>query len=51
MTENTHVIRLEIDDEDVLNAEEQTRYQSGVGSLLYIIKQSRPDLYNAVREL
>ena len=27
------------------------RYQSGVGSLLYIVMHSRPDLSNCVREL
>ena len=29
----------------------QKRYRSGVGSLLYILKHSRPELSNAVREL
>ena len=29
----------------------QERYRSGVGMLLYLIKHSRPDLANAVREL
>lgn len=34
-----------------LSSQEQTRYQSVVGSLLYLLKHSRPDLSNAVREL
>lgn len=51
MTSNTHVIRPEIDDDNVLTPKEQTRYQSGVGSLLYIIKHSIPDLSNSFREL
>ena len=29
----------------------QKRYRSGVGSLLYLVNQSRPELYNTVREL
>jgi hypothetical protein len=29
----------------------QSRYRSGVGILLYIIKYSQPDLCNVVREL
>ena len=36
--------------EDVLGPEEQSRYRSGVGMLLWINK-TRPDLSNAVREL
>lgn len=51
MTTNTHVIRPEIDDPTILNETEQTRYQSGVGSLLYIINHSRQDLSNSVHEL
>jgi hypothetical protein len=35
----------------VLNPEEQTKYRSGVGMLLYLVKHSRPDIANAVREL
>ena len=40
-----------IDEEDKLPAEEHATYQSGVGNLLYLIKHSRPELCNAVREL
>ena len=29
----------------------QKRYSSGVELLLYLVKHSRPELYNAVREL
>ncbi len=45
------VIRPNEDSDDLLDTSKQTRYQSGVGTLLYIIKHSRPDLSNAVREL
>jgi len=34
-----------------LEDEKQQKYRSGVGSLLYLLKHSRPDLPNAVREL
>jgi hypothetical protein len=34
-----------------LNQILQSRYRSGVGMLLYLIKYSQPDLYNVVREL
>ena len=34
-----------------LSAEQQTLYQSGVGSLLYLLKHSRPELSNPIREL
>jgi hypothetical protein len=39
------------EDDPKLSAEQQTQYRSGVGMLLYLIKHSRPDLSNAVREL
>jgi hypothetical protein len=35
----------------VLEPEQQKLYRSGVGMLLYLIKHSRPDISNAVREL
>ena len=38
-------------EEEKLMEEEQKIYQSGVGSLLYLLKHSRPDLSNSVREL
>jgi hypothetical protein len=34
-----------------LTPEQQTKYRSGVGMLLYLVKHSRPDISNAVREL
>lgn len=34
-----------------LDAEAQSRYRSGVGLLLYLVKWSRPDIANATREL
>ena len=47
----TKVIRPSDDSQDLLSTQKQVRYQSGVGSLLYIVKHSRPDLNNSVREL
>jgi hypothetical protein len=46
----THLIRCE-DDEAVLDEDEQKKFRSGVGSLLYLLKHSRPELSNSVREL
>ena len=37
--------------EELLDGTDQTRYRSGVGMFLYMVKLSRPDLTNAVREL
>ena len=45
-----HVLR-PTSDEEKLNEQEQSEYRSGVGSLLYLLKHSRPDLSNCVREL
>ena len=36
---------------DKINPEEQKKFRSGVGMLLYLVKHSRPDIANAVREL
>jgi Reverse transcriptase (RNA-dependent DNA polymerase) len=38
-------------EENKLNEERQTKYRSGVGMLLYLVKHSRPDIANSVREL
>ena len=37
--------------EDKVNPEDHETYRSGVGSLLYLMKHSRPDICNPVREL
>ena len=37
--------------EKLITKGEQTKYRSGIGMLLYLVKFSRPDLSNAVREL
>jgi hypothetical protein len=39
------------DEETRLTKGEQEEYRSGVGSLLYLLKHSRPDISNCVREL
>jgi hypothetical protein len=36
---------------DIVESDKQSRYRTGVGMLLYLIKHSRPDICNAVREL
>ena len=37
--------------DDLLSQNEQAKYRSGVGMLLYLVKFSRPDIANSVREL
>ena len=39
------------EDEPTVDKEEQKMYRSGVGLLFYLVKFSRPDISNAVREL
>ena len=38
-------------EEELISDEEQSEFRSGVGSLLYLLKHSRPDLSNSVCEL
>jgi hypothetical protein len=38
-------------DSEIIDAELQSRYRSGVGMLLYLTKYSRPDISDVVREL
>ena len=40
-----------VDDISKVDEKTQSMYRSGVGTLLYLIKHSRPDLTNPVREL
>jgi hypothetical protein len=40
-----------IDNDEKLELHDQTSYRSGVGMLLYLVKHSRHDLSNAVKEL
>ena len=47
---NSRIVRPK-DGESLISKEEQTRYRSGIGMLLYLVKYSQPDLLNAVREL
>ena len=47
---NKLVIRI-TEDNKKLNDKKQTKFRSGVGSLLYLLKHSRPDLSNSLREL
>ncbi|MGL4341969.1 MAG: reverse transcriptase domain-containing protein, partial [Lactococcus lactis] len=46
----TVIVRPEAD-MPLISPTSQTQYRSGVGMLLYLVKHSRPDLSNAVREL
>ncbi len=47
---STHIVRCS-NEEEGLTKEEQKEIRSGVGSLLYLFKDSRPELSNSVREL
>jgi hypothetical protein len=49
-TPSTHQVR-ELNKFLCLSAEKQTNFRSGVGMLLYLVKHSRPDIANCVREL
>ena len=49
-TPNLNMVR-NTDDKLALPKEKQSLYRSGVGMLLYLVKYSRPDIANAVREL
>ena len=53
MTPSTPNFRLKRvkEGEAVLNTTEQTMYRCGVGILLYLVKHTRPDLANVIREL
>ena len=44
-------VNRELSKENLLSEEVQTDYRSGVGMLLYLVKYSRPDIANGVREL
>ena len=39
-----------VEDEDKVNEKEQSLYRSGVRTLLYLTKHSRPDITDGVRE-
>ena len=39
------------DEASMVPPEDETKYKSVVGTLLYLTKHSRPDITNAVREL
>ena len=40
-----------ISEDELLNEDEKKIYRSGVGKLLFLMRYSRPDILNAVREL
>ena len=49
-TPNLNMIR-NTDESQAISREDQKLYRSGVGMLLYLVKHSRPDIANPVREL
>jgi hypothetical protein len=51
-TPNQGIVRAKKDEVmEKVNEEDHTLYRSGVGMLLFLVKHSRPDIANAVREL
>jgi hypothetical protein len=44
-------ILMKCENSDKLNPKKHSRYQTGVGKLLYLAKHTRPDIANTVREL
>ena len=51
MVSNQKITLPEENDTNILQLNDLRKYQSGVGSLLYLVRNSRPDIGNAVREL
>ncbi len=49
-TPNLNMVR-NTDKSQAISHEDQKLYRSGVGMLLYLVKHSRPDIANPVREL
>ena len=49
-TPGMSIVRAKTEEEKV-DKERQAKYRSGVGMLLYLVKHSRPDIANQVREL
>jgi hypothetical protein len=50
MPAHYHVVRPE-EGTKTLTKTEMLKYRSGTGSLLYLVKHTRPDISNAVQEL
>ena len=48
---NGEHIKRHDENESKINHEDQQKYRSGIGMLLYLVKLSRPDILNAFREL
>ena len=46
-----YVVTRPIEGEPTLEPFDQKKFRTGVGMLLYLVKHSRPDIANAVREL
>ena len=51
MVSNQKITLPEENDTNILQLNDLRKYQSGVGSLLYLVRNSLPDIGNAVREL
>ena len=51
MTVTPGFIGGKVDDISMVDEKTQSMYRSGVGTLLYLTKHSRPEITNSVREL
>ena len=45
------VLTQDMPDEEVISKEEHSKYRTGTGKLLHVTRWSRPDIWNATREL
>jgi hypothetical protein len=45
------IVMRPMEDDSVIDENKQSEFRTGVGMLLYLVKHSRPDIANAVREL
>ena len=44
------MVRINDEDIEMLDEDQQAQYRSGVGTLLYLVKHSQPNIENSVRE-
>ena len=45
------VLTPDVPDEEIISKEEHSKYRTGTSKLLHVTRWSRPDIWNATREL